>query len=126
MITEQEAREAAARLSLDGFKQPEGRRPIQYKASDWLSLVEFARQELARREAERAERAKPITAELCKALGAVVTSPTFAFFRIPDGHNVNVYLDPIDPHVAYGSNSFPAVTTRGQLLDLLAALNGGA
>ncbi len=133
MISEADAREAARHLAVCRERLSKlDKEDVEFKhvARDmdnhaWR-LACFAVDELARREAEQAERAKPITAELCKALGAVVTSPTFAFFRIPDAHNLNVYLDPDDSYVAYSDKSIPGVATMGQLLDMLAALKGGA
>lgn len=101
MITEQEAREAArqvAAIALVEMSQPV------------LDLLMWATCELARREAERAERAKPIDDEW--------------FYTVIRGRK------DIGPHcrdtgdLVIRETIVKAVTTRGQLLDLLKALKG--
>jgi hypothetical protein len=118
MITEQEAREAAKIVlrGWDDYYRPKTQREVaEHKAATWIT------EELARREAERAERAKPIDAEWC--LSANGEHRDVEWFRWRIGRHV---IDWRFYHVYLDSCLSDAITTRGQLLDLLAALKGGA
>ena len=122
MITEQEARDAAKRCEL---QQNKG---LQEYYDDELTLYRWAIQELARREAERAERAKPIDAEWCLVNVAVEVADAriyrwvFKDVRVDwDDHN-GTTIDEFGGEWTW----LPSIATRGQLLDLLAALKGGA
>lgn len=102
----------------------------------WL-LACFAVQELTRREAERAERARLIDAEWLESIGLVksrscvapcvdlfttstpIPSSTIELSECPGGSWYVLLIQDDD------CISLPNITTRGQLLDLLAALKGG-
>lgn len=114
MISEQEAREAAARLKNgggDAFACWEDYQESSQKDEDVEVAANWICQELARREAERAERAKPIDDEW--------------FYTVTRGRK------DIGPHcrdtgdLVVRESLVKAIKTRGQLLDLLAALKGG-
>ena len=79
-VTEQEAREAVVKLrnalelasELNPDDHDESERDIKREFEKHeTTLIRFAKQELDRRDAERAERAKPIDAEWLESLGAV-------------------------------------------------------
>ena len=74
---------------------------------------------LARREAEQSERAKPITAEWLESIGGDVPRG----FDVALFHGGSVGISRISEH--WMCHGIP-VRNRGQLLDLLAALKGGA
>lgn len=104
MVTEQEAREAAGRMQWLKTTQ---------HSHDIAVLATFAVQELARRDAEREERAKPIDAEWFH----VVTRGNRHILRWND-ETGDVDLRPM--------TTVRNVKIRGQLLYLLRALKGGA
>ena len=74
---------------------------------------------LKRREAKQAERAKPIDAEWLESIGGDVPRG----FDVALFHGGSVGISRISEH--WMCHGIP-VTNRGQLLDLLAALKGGA
>lgn len=139
MITEQEAREAAKNSSATD---------LAGVSREVIDLLVWAVTELHRREAERAERAKPIDAKWLKAIGSrcpkskrwfILFERTYGPSRYetqlrakmqPDGCYVIVtqgYGDDADDDDKEDVVSFACdFTTRGQMLDLLAALKGGA
>ena len=91
-------------------------------------VMMWATCELSRREADQAERAKPIDAEWCLANGAEQVGDCnmyrwkFCVVRIDwDAYN-GTTIDESDGAWVW----MPSITARGQLLDLLAALKGGA
>ena len=108
MIKEQQAREAAERLYKREFVD------VCEELTQWnidaMTCVMWINEELARREAERAERAKPIDDEW--------------FYTVTRGRK------DIGPHcrdtgdLVIRETIVKAVTTRGQLLDLLNPLKG--
>ena len=121
MITEQEAREAEKRRLIVSIGNGDDSVEAQ-------KLAAIVLEELARREAERIERAKPIDAEWCVANGAVMVDGcsmfrwTLKVVRVDwDEHN-GTTIDESDCCWVF----LPSIKTRGQLLDLLAALKGGA
>lgn len=127
MVTEQEAREAAERLDAEYKKirllseDDDQYRGVSYEIERHEQfLLRFALQELSRRDAERAEREKPITAEWLESLGC---EDEGAWLWVK-GFNVRVGKRRSD--VWCGVQPMSSITTRGQLLDLLAALKGGA
>ena len=129
MISEQEAKEAAARLKNgggDAFACWEDYQESSQKDEDVEVAANWICQELARRESERVERAKPIDAEWCVANGAVNVDGCNMFrwmlkvVRVDwDEHN-GTTIDGTDFNWVF----LPSIKTRGQLLDLLAALRG--
>ena len=114
MITEQEAREAL-QIYKDGTTPT-----VRGFAS--LVVIDWAVQELSRRDAERAERAKPIDAEWLKSVGA--KKRAINRWRLCD--QCNLWLRENCLWTVRVDGYTVVVTTRGQLLDLLAALKGGA
>lgn len=135
MITEEQAREAAERLraAAVAFKDCEDDDP-RLTEIEWAiegneqMLVTFAREELSRRDAERAERALPITAEWLESMGfefnglrlrRLLSIGHYELSASPNADDMLLMQD--DDAIAV-----PHVTTRGQLLDLLNALKGGA
>ena len=126
MISEQEAREAAARLKNgggDAFACWEDYQESSQKDEDVEVAANWICQELARREAERIERAKPIDAEWCSANGSAFD---LGWMRFYGPECVVLWCESI---VWVASKewklSMRKIKTRGQLLDLLAALKGG-
>lgn len=144
MITEQEAREAASRVcemvedrdagefGVVTAKRLYGTTDIEMAARsarrDVDRVVTWMCDELSRREAEQAERAKPIDAEWCLANGARQINKSgevmWAF------NAVNMFWQ-AEYGVSLDGDSYERIylheiTTRGQLLDLIAALKGGA
>lgn len=121
MITEQEAREAAGEWRPDAMESVARSATMNSRST---MLVAWAVQELSRREAERAERAKPIDAEWCLANGAAFD---LGWMRFYGSECVVSWCESI---VWVASKewklSMRKIKTRGQLLDLLAALKGGA
>ena len=124
-ITEQEAREAAERLATNGgerwsrIAETDYRESVEYE-QDVQAASEWALQELSRRDAERAERAKPITTEWLESIG----------WKKQTTHGGSTYHEFGLFHwfkgvVSFCSCKLETVTTRGQLLDLLKALRGG-
>ena len=119
MITEQEAIEAAK--NIPAIALLEMSQPVR-------DVMMWATCELSRREADQAERAKPIDAEWCLANGAEQVGDCnmyrwkFCVVRIDwDAYN-GTTIDESDGAWVW----MPSITARGQLLDLLAALKGGA
>ena len=116
MITEQEARDAAKRCEL---QQNKG---LQEYYDDELTLYRWAIQELARREAERAERARPIDAEWLLSIGFRDCGSWLAM----DVGASNLWWTPLRRSFGMNGRHVDDITARGQLLDLLKALKGGA
>lgn len=149
MITEEQVRKAASRYRRwksgdcsNPYKSPyfncDGDDPA-YINRDRLILADAYIAELARREAERAERAKPIDAEWCsESCDAVVEYGDTAWTWIIDTESdVRLFVwDDFSCGIWWRDdvctddwNAVPStynITTRGQLLDLRAALKGGA
>ena len=125
MIGEQEARQAAERLI--GKDRPHEDYWSQ-EDHDEYALAVFVRGELARREAERVEREKPIDAEWCVANEAVNVDGCSMFrwtvkvVRVDWDEYNGTTIDESDCNWVF----LPSIKTRGQLFDLLAALKGGA
>ena len=130
-ITEQEAREALNRIvyycgHIGGRSKARGYDP----GCDMVSMAEFAVQELSRRAAERAEREKPIDAEWCVNNGAIEYDAGHELvygwdlgwceFNWRENRGCRMYVGDYHFHVNLPQE------TRGQLLDLLRALKGGA
>ena len=101
---------------------------LAYINLDRATLADAYIDELARREADQAERAKPIDAEWCLANGALRGNQngevmwSFGSVNVywQESWGVTIEGDP------YDRLFLREITTRGQLLDLIAALNGGA
>jgi len=145
-ITEQEAREAVGRIcqaisdevkgiiDADTAERLYGTRDLdvalELGRDDLKKAVEFARQELARRDAERVEREKPIDEEWLRSIAtreyAGVNDPYFIEFELHEDA-VSAFTDKgkISSVQMNWSSGLP-IKTRGQLLDLLNALRGGA
>ena len=138
MITEQEAREAASRLremvedrdagefgevtALRVYGTADMELAGSLGRSDVDKVVRWLLAELPRREAERAERAKPIDAEWLKSVGA--KKRAINRWRLCD--QCNLWLRENCLWTVRVDGYTVVVTTRGQLLDLIAALKGGA
>ena len=136
-VTEQEAREASSTHEECSRKFFAGEL-FGIKAHDDFSrsgttLIEFARQELSRRDAERAEREKPITAEWLRSIGAYRESDYggdegYYTVDIDDDEWLSICEDGYVTTIVIAdgrkqlSRKFE---TRGQILDLLKALRGG-
>ena len=150
MITEQEAREAASRVcemvedrdagevgvvtALRVYGTADIEMAARLARRDVDKVVTWMCDELSRRESEKAERAKPIDAEwlsTCKPdlLFWQKTSEfiEYEFRHQPQPGALKVVVN-ANGHVGFVVNKSLAacLTTRGQLLDLLAALKGGA
>lgn len=131
MNTEQEAREAASRVKSDGddrFASSADYRESAMRDDDIEVVAAWVLAELSRREADQAERAKPIDAAWCLANGARQINKSgevmWAF------NAVNMFWQ-AEYGVSLDGDSYERIylheiTTRGQLLDLIAALKGGA
>lgn len=144
-ITEQEAREAAERVCemandcasgefgvvtaqrLYGTQDMElaercGRRDVE-------RVARWACDELSRRDTERAEREKPIDAEWLESIGANLNewNTRFPIHVMNAGTHVIGWAERRGVFAWNNGISylFDGITTRGQLLDLLAALKGG-
>lgn len=92
-----------------------------YTPREVQTLLEWARQELSRRTPPDDG---PITAEWCREHGAEYI-PSRRRWRWWAG-DCNVCWDEVDGGVSIGGVCKPPITTRAQLLALLAALKGGA
>ena len=148
-ITEQQVREALRRIwrtadaatevSVETAVSMYGSASAEIAAErarqDWVLAVTWAEQELSRRDAERAEREKPITAEWFRKHGNdicsifvcrddVVYEIEWAAGTPGIGVDLTVYSGP--RKCFCHSVNLRHITTHGQLLDLLAALKGGA
>lgn len=121
MISEQEAREASKRLDDDEVDTIPFR-DSKTRLGDLLTLWFWCREEFSRRDAERAEREKPITAEWLESIGFENQTLYFAMHV----NNVHVLWHFTTSRVRLGGLFIGVYKTRGQLLDLLAALKGGA
>lgn len=120
MITEQGARNAARRCVNYEHATPE-----QYYVDERV-LYDWAIQELARREAERAERAKPIDAEWCRKHGGQGSDDQMSW-QVSGGEWVRVTLyQPHGSSTTFMGRKLYDIQTVGDLSDLLAALKGGA
>lgn len=123
----EEVRKAAAALArVNNWERPQdvyGEDYMHDYSEDTATLCEWAIAELCRRESERAERAKPIDAEWCLANGAAFD---LGWMRFYGSECVVSWCESI---VWVASKewklSMRKIKTRGQLLDLLAALKGG-
>lgn len=122
-VTKDEAREAATRLDRDEASNEF--RAASDRLKDFDTLATFARQELSRRDAERAEREKPIDEEWLESIGFYRDTTESRYFE--NQHiagafyvrNSGVLVWRCEVYELFEAN------TRGQLLDLLAALKGG-
>ena len=96
-------------------------------SEDISNVIGHYFEELSRRDAERAERALPITAEWCLANGAAWNNHrAVAWWRILDNARLEFNAaNGVAMIVGDGWSYFDNITTRGQLLDLLKALRGG-
>lgn len=126
-ITEQEAREAAKAFEISSVAITEafamGCDMVELRRTQFMSertLADFARQELSRRDAEQAEREKPITADWLESIGwqRQTTSSGNKFMSFGLFH----WFKGV---VSFCSCKIETIATRGQLLDLLRALRGG-
>lgn len=121
MISEQEAREAAARLKNgggDAFACWEDYQESSQKDEDVEVAANWICQELARREAERVERAKPIDAEWCLVNGACDCGSHMRFLV----NELHLLWHKASEITRLNGTNLGAIKTCGQLLDLLAAL----
>jgi len=151
-ITEQEAREAVGRIcqaisdevkgiiDADTAERLYGTRDLdvalELGRDDLKKAVEFARQELARRDAERVEREKPIDAEWCLANGAYHEGdyggePGWFSSDIGSGELLSVEESTGDVYIFREHDGTMTrlngkFKTRGTYGDLLAAMKGGA
>lgn len=123
MITEQEAREAAKAMLLrwDDHYRPQSHSEVaEHRAATWIT------EELARREAERVERAKPIDAEWCRTHGGQGSDDQMSW-QVTGGEWVRVTLyRPHGSFTTFMGRKLYDIQTVGDLSDLLAALKGGA
>ena len=130
-FSEHELKDAAQRCLDGGFGTEFATTKDYYKsqlhAQDTDIVSRFVLQELSRRDAERAERALPITAEWCLANGAAWNNHrAVAWWRILDNARLEFNAaNGVAMIVGDGWSYFDNITTRGQLLDLLKALRGG-
>mgnify|MGYP003422477801 CR=1 FL=1 len=115
MITEHEAREAAKAM-FDDQGQPTADGMVWFQSE--AILAQWAIQELARREAERAERAKPIDAEWCLVNGACDCGSHMRFLV----NELHLLWHKASEITRLNGTNLGAIKTCGQLLDLLAAL----
>ena len=129
-VTEQEAREASSTHEECSRKFFAGEL-FGIKAHDDFSrsgttLIEFARQELARRDAKRAEREKPITAEWLESIGFYRDTTEGRYFEQQE--IAGAFYLRNNGRLAWRCEVYELfeAETRGQLLDLLRALRGGA
>lgn len=113
MITEEEARAAAKQVPAIALVDMSP--PVR-------EVVMWATCELARREAERFERAEPIDAEWLESLENWSRTGEYISTRIK-GNDVWYHI--ADACIGLGGLRQGHITTRGQLLDLLKALKGG-
>ena len=126
-ISEQDARKAAIDI-VDGH-YGESNEDLDQWHDDIRTCSRWIVQELSRRDAELAEREKPITAEWCLANGATLDGTAGACQFI--AHGIEVEWDArngvtVRDGERMGDWTFlSSITTRGQLLDLLRALKGG-
>ena len=126
-ITEQDAREAAIDI-VDGH-YGESNEDLDQWNDDIRTCSRWIVQELSRRDAELAEREKPITAEWCLANGATLDGTAGACQFI--AHGIEVEWDARNGVTVRDGERMSdwtflsSITTRGQLLDLLKALRGG-
>ena len=115
-VSEGDALERTYNGDIDGFTR------------DMKRLADSTLASLDAKEAERAERAKPIDAEWCLANGAEQVGDCsmyrwqFGSTRVEWDAGNGTTIDEFDGAWVW----MPSITTRGQLLDLLAALKGGA
>lgn len=86
-----------------------------------ITLREFVRQELNRRDAEKSERALPITAEWLESIGAKKKTAT-RWYVAP---HVAVHLRDEFVFVIRIGGCMAPIVTRGQLLDLVEIVKGG-
>lgn len=112
-ISEQQAREAAKRVQCVELVD---------MTEDVRSIVMWATCELSRRDAERAARQQPITPEWLESIGA----RKMAINRWKIATQFNLWLVANESWCVRIDGFQVKFTTRGQLLDLLAALKGGA
>lgn len=112
-VTEQEAREAAAQIPAWVLLE---------LSKEVREVLMWATGELSRRDAERAEREKPIDAEWLESIGF---DDCGAWMKIKAGQN-DVWWSKLRNNVGIDMSYVRDITTSGQLLDLLRALKGGA
>lgn len=137
-ITEQEAREAVERISkaidddasgvADGdtamqiYGTSDMELAVERGKADLKTVVQFARQELARRDAERAEREKPITPEWCLANGARLSAEWYWF---DEGVQVRPIAGGKWLVIVFGRMLGWSAECVGQVEELRRALRGG-
>lgn len=132
MITEQEARKAAESINSNAYDQSDSGFAEWHR--DIVVCAEWIAQELARREAEQVEWAKPFDAEWLESIGffgagmngwsMLLDCKCGSVIELFLNHDNEVSLAQDSDIVAL--TSLGAITTRGQLLDLLKELKGGA
>ena len=130
-ISEQDARKAAIDI-VDGH-YGESNEDLDQWHEDIRTCASWIVQELSRRDAERAEREKPITAEWLRSIGAYRESDYggdegYYTVDIDDDEWLSICEDGYVTTIVIAdgrkqlSRKFE---TRGQILDLLKALRGG-
>ena len=132
MISEADAREAARHLAVCRERLSKlDKEDVEFKfiARDmdnhaWR-LACFAVDELARREAERVERAKPIDAEWCRTHGGQGSDDQMSW-QVTGGEWVRITLyKPHGSSTTLMGRKLYDIQTVGDLSDLLSALKGG-
>lgn len=137
-ISEQEAREAVERISKaiddeasgvadgDTAMQIYGTSDIELAVergkADLKTVVQFARQELARRDAEQAARQQPITPEWCLANGARLSAEWYWF---DEGVQVRPIASGKWLVIVFGRMLGWSAECVGQVEELRRALRGG-
>ncbi len=119
------------RQSLDNLRCRDGSvlvAPGDYEENDYGedvdNVVAWAVAELARRDVEAVERARPITEEALRTRGGWLRK-----HGVWDMQNGGLELSPYGTDrflIVIGDSEFATITTIGQLDDLIAALKGGA
>ena len=121
----EEVRKAAAALArVNNWERPQdvyGEDYLHDYSEDTATLCEWAIAELSRRDAERAERSKPIDAEWLLSIGFRDCGSWLAM----DVGTSKLWWAQLRRAFGMNGRHVDDITTRGQLLDLLAALKGG-
>ena len=117
MSTEQEAREAASRVECVELVD---------MTEDVRCIVMWATCELTRRDDDRAERGKPITAEWLESIGFYRDTTEGRYFEQQE--IAGAFYLRNNGRLAWRCEVYELfeAETRGQLLDLLRVLRGGA
>ena len=115
-VSEGDALERTYNGDIDGF------------ARDMTRLAVSTLERLDAEESERAERAKPIDAEWLKAIGFVLITDNHDIFEHSEIPIPGVFILDSSGILSWRQEVYDLgeFTTRGQLLDLIAALKGGA